>query len=138
MELCFVLLIVILIGVSLSQASVNQASVVPYKTSAAFPPVTQLLLCSANYNCSKLCPMPCSLLEHPGAAGQEAAGDIRAHPQQQCSTRQLPWDAGPVPGPGLLNNRLFSIAAQKQDLCISSSEACSVLARGKLEWTKAE
>lgn len=38
----------------------------------------------------------------------------------------------------VLTTHLLSTAAQKHDLCISSSEACSVLARGKQEWTKAE
>lgn len=54
--------IVFLIGVSLSQACHCSGVNCFYKTYAVSPPITWLLLCSANQACSKLCPKPHLLL----------------------------------------------------------------------------
>lgn len=74
-------LIVALIGFSLSQASTIQHQL--GLTRPLLHPTLPRNRCFAWQ--TKPCPVLCSPLKHCGAAGQEAARDVRVLPQQWCS-----------------------------------------------------
>lgn len=128
-------LIVVLIGFSLSQACNDSGVSCFYKASAASPPVTQLLLCSANQARSEPCPMPRCLLAGvcssvPVQLGRQrwrvtdrrltvTSGHVYSSYSERCSFPGM--DTRSAPG---------SESAKHPPARHRGPEACGVLARG--------